>query len=300
MAGLLNLTNYLMNNQVKVLKAHRGNNIKQTAKALADLTLEYRFGIMPLTRSLGEAYVALSNRDIMGHYAPFNASGKFTSVTADYSGNVIHDGGTGANYHARRTQEFRVRFKGMFKYEAQLDRHKVNQSLGLTWRELVPTLHNLIPYSFLVDYATNLGDIMGQIAVPWGGVAWCNATDRTWDSEYTYFGSQRLTPPTPGISGGEWTASVPFVPGYTNMRTWRVRRRDQTATMPTLRFEVKRPSTKQLTNVIALLTSRLPVLGNLTKKVLRSPSGKSLDYEFRLMRRDRNLKVPYPRFTNAP
>jgi hypothetical protein len=67
--------------------------------------------------------------------------------------------------------------------------------------------------------------------------------------------------------------------------------------MPRPSLQVLRPSDRQLTNVIALLASRLPVLGSLTKKILRSPSGKSLDYKFRLATRDRNLKRPYPSFT---
>lgn len=290
MAGLLNLTQYVERHHSSLLRKHRANNVKQTAKALADLTLEYRFGIKPLINSFADAYVSLENRDILTHYAPFNASGKGRGRGLVARGTDAHGSG-GASYDVVEDYETKVRFKGFYKISSKPDRYAVNRSLGLTWRESIPTLYNLIPYSFLLDYVVNLHQVIESVAVPWTNVAWCNMTERAIWKYHTYFHT--------GYAPANASVSF-FRPGYTMLEVKRVRRTDRTSSIPVASLMVKRPSTRQLTNVIALLASRLPVMGRLTKHVLKSPSGKDLDYRFKLATRDRSLKVPYPQFTIAP
>jgi hypothetical protein len=52
-------------------------------------------------------------------------------------------------------------------------------SFGFSPREFVPTLWELIPYSFLVDYFTNVGDIIAAWSYRTLDMRWVTRTERT-------------------------------------------------------------------------------------------------------------------------
>jgi hypothetical protein len=282
MAGLQDLTSYVVNNHVNLLKKAKWNNIKQTAKALGDLTLEYRFGLKPLLSTLAEAKVSLENRDVMFEFYRFNVKGKHDTASFTRSGPY----GTGAirhTYGETIRSLVTVRFKGEYRIGHNVDRRSFNAGIGLTWREAIPTIYNLIPYSFLVDYFTNVGTFMSIFSVPWPNVAWCNKTSRFRHEEiFTELSGE-------GISQFATTSFTPSSYTYTLKR---ILRTDQlTIPLPMLEFSL--PTAHQYSNIVALLASRLPIIGNLTKKLNRQ-SGGAFDREFRLATRDRNLRIPYP------
>jgi len=43
---------------------------------------------------------------------------------------------------------------------------------GLDWSNVVPTLYNLIPYSFLLDYFSNLGSLIEAACTPTSSLMW--------------------------------------------------------------------------------------------------------------------------------
>jgi hypothetical protein len=52
------------------------------------------------------------------------------------------------------------------------------EEAGLRFRDFVPALWEWIPYSFLVDYFTNIGDIIEAASFPKSDLAWCARTYR--------------------------------------------------------------------------------------------------------------------------
>jgi hypothetical protein len=44
--------------------------------------------------------------------------------------------------------------------------------LGVSWEDLIPTAWELIPYSFLIDYFTNIGDVLEGWSVHQSDLGW--------------------------------------------------------------------------------------------------------------------------------
>jgi len=281
-AGLQDLTKHLVENHYSLLKKAKWNTVKRLAKSLADLTLEYRFGLKPLLSDITASTVSLQNRTVMTTYTTFSAKGKSEAVStttgSGTEGSFRYDG------RATTRERYTVRYRGQCAETHYLDQRSFSASIGLTWREFIPTLYNLIPYTFLLDYVTNLGTFVDAFAVPWGSVAWCNGT---------YIGLiEQIVDISFSSNGAPLYVLVSQTPAHYEVNYKGVQRFNQSGMpFPDFRFEI--PSNRQLENVAALLTSKLPIIGRLTKTLNRDSKG-GLDREFKLATRDRSLKVPYP------
>jgi hypothetical protein len=51
--------------------------------------------------------------------------------------------------------------------------------MGVTLDNFIPTAYNLLPYSFVIDYFSNLGQIVNALSFCNGRVNWVNRTQRT-------------------------------------------------------------------------------------------------------------------------
>jgi hypothetical protein len=285
LGGMRDLMNHIIRNHEHILdKGMQWRNAKRVAKSLADLTLEYRFGIEPLAKVLGEAAGAIQRDSYMEAFLPFSVSGKANSTVIEYD--TTWDSFPSLHVYTFRKREHKVRFKGEYRIKSAEDGPSYARSLGLTWRELVPTLYNLIPYSFVLDYVSNLHTFVEVLAVPFSQVAWCVRTDRASEVNHRSYDFRQK-------DQNAIYALTENAPGYCDLGASGVRRRDQTS-LPLPILQWKKPSERALENLMALVASRLPIIGQKTKRLLRSPSGKTLDNEFRLATRARIHKVPYP------
>jgi hypothetical protein len=289
LSGLQDLIQYTSTNHANILKkGAQWNNAKRVAKSLGALVTEYRFGIAPLAKEIGEGAAAIVSDRYLDAFVSFKAKGKATSAVEKTDSTY----GSFPALHVRGIthQTAKVRYKGEYRIRGDGGSDYL-RSVGLTWREFTPTVYNLLPYSFLLDYVLNFHTFVEALSVPWANVAWCVSSERM-DETYTAWYDFRQS-----------DQNVLFTlqnqkPGLFKATASGVRRRAVSSIpFPTLQWQT--PSVRSLQNTAAVLASKLPVIGNLTKRILRSPSGKALDYEFNLVARDRNLKVPYP-FHRAP
>jgi hypothetical protein len=287
--SLISFTNGLFDAHNRALSY---NNVKKAAKALADTTLEYKFGIKPLMRSSVDAFMSLKDREFVFHYAPFSAQGRATNhsssgftISPAFAPTIASLGGT-----LIEQCEAVVRYKGEYKYQSDVNQRTVRQALGLEFRDIVPTVYNLIPYSFLLDYVSNVADFISVVCSPWGDVAWCNKTTRS-------SRSRSYTVDSPGLAGAPWHGhDLTFQPGH--MKFGRVdfaRSNQSTRPVPTL--QLKMPNAGQLTNVAALLAARLPILGKATRSALSRNRNLDGEYKRALLSRGSDSKIPYPVFT---
>lgn len=283
MSGLQSVTSDFLQRHEKALSI-RG--LQRSAKAMADATLEWRFAIKPVTKTVAGAIVGLQNRDYVGSYFPFSAKGETTSksIWGAYSESM---GVVSVYVNERWVRKTQVQYQGVWGVEASVDRRSVSDVLSLNWKNVAPTVYNIIPWTWLLDYATNIGNIVESLQVPWAGVKWCCKTSRlssVYDAQTTgqvFAVSQRFRDHS--------THS----PGFTHLeKTSFIRRRVTQMPVPKLEFRNPFGSVGQAQNIAALIIGRLPIIGSGLKKALnRNPS---LPQAYKQEMRRRGEKVPYP------
>jgi len=146
-----------------------------------------------------------------------------------------------------------VRYYGAIGMESK-DISAVASRFGVSWSEVAPTIWELIPYSFLIDYFTNVGDIINACAVNRAGIKWmAKGTLREATRKRAYLVPETFIYKT----STERTSSSSFRPGRPGSST--VRSISRTAVselgIPTLEFTVPGMSTKWI-NIAALLSSQ--------------------------------------------
>jgi len=146
---------------------------KGKLKTLADSWLELQFGWLPLASDISDAASALNNPQL----EVVHVSSGWKRNSADdpnYFGDSV--GGIGIGQVIRETRartEYAVRYIGQV-YARSLGQASAVQDFGLGVREFFPTIYEVIPWSFAVDYFTNLGKIINAVSYASVDVAWVN------------------------------------------------------------------------------------------------------------------------------
>jgi hypothetical protein len=174
------------------ISKEKRRNPKHWTKALSGLWLEYSFGWVPL---LSDAKDAAAAWDRIGQNPKFdivNVSYKDTvdttsSLGTTYDNNVHPIGGTGnirCRTESRWKQEVNVRYKAKLRSQVGMTTWDNFALFGFTPSEFVPTAWELLPWSFLVDYFTNIGDILTSVVTSDSDVVFTVRTIRTFSSYY--------------------------------------------------------------------------------------------------------------------
>lgn len=253
------------------IKALNANSLKSLVKGLGDVYLEFQFGWNPLARDLADAMVGLQNRSEFAYYHNFSAAGETQANPVlsfvDFTLGVIS-----IRWSERQLDTASVRYSGVWATGVDVPERSVSTVLGMQASHFIPTIWNLIPYTFLIDYFTNIGDIMNSISVPWGGVRWCNKTVRT---SRLYETSASRGPAQTVLLGNGFDM---FVPGSFSIEDVRFTR-DAVGGLPIPTFELSwGASDRQLLNIAALLAGRLPVLGKAVAKAQARYPKASMDF----------------------
>jgi len=132
-------------------------------KALANTYLEHVFGWQPLIHDMKDAASALGRLCHESDRARFTAVGSSTSVTASTAGEIINSVLKANRTHIDQTETV-VIYKGFLRtvpYEAgSPPLERIVQMSGFDLGSFIPSMWELVPYSFLVDYFTNIGDCL--------------------------------------------------------------------------------------------------------------------------------------------
>lgn len=148
----------------------------------SDTWLEYMFGWRPLfsdVRSAASAFDRLARSPHEYKKVSAHAEEDYSVIPANplYIRNIATF--TQYWFSVRRRSGYSCRIIGEVKCSVSNPVTMSSEVLGFTAENFVPTVWELIPYSFLVDYFSNIGDVISAWSFPQSSLAWHNKTMRT-------------------------------------------------------------------------------------------------------------------------
>lgn len=166
-----------LRNAIKALG--RAHNRARLAKDVSGLYLEWAYGWKPLLSDLEDAIKActeLAKRPKVKFILGEGSSSKLLS-----SNSTLYN--TSGIYWIRNVREdMRTysKFSGVMKCQMAIDAAYLRHLFGFDpLRDFFPTIWNLIPYSFLVDYYVSVGDFVAGTFADTSSLAWVSATQVT-------------------------------------------------------------------------------------------------------------------------
>jgi hypothetical protein len=212
---LQSLREFTFSHLSRVLKLTKTVKHKASlSKMVADTWLEYRFGWRPLALDIGQAYADLTNNN---HFNIQPVHGGAFDTFPIGTTNRVHTLGCG-NFNIRTglsiTGSYYVGFKGGVKTGQANGRIGLMQNMQLDLPHFVPTIWDLLPYSWIVDYFVNVGDIMHALCFNFNNLSWGQKTTRI-TNDYVYdngmefnFSPTFWTVNSQSTSGGNPSASI--------------------------------------------------------------------------------------------
>lgn len=225
---------------------------RRITEVVRDTWLEYQLGWAPLISEIDSAAEALANHNYMKdqHWKVVRAFG--------VDQHTIHDNGyqqAGNTYPYPQWRSHRE-YETMVRYIAcvGVGSHRLTnwRRVGFAPTNWLPTIWELIPYSFVVDYFTNIGDIISAASLARSDIRWIVKTVRR--------KATRFYEPVEPL----WLGNTPDRYSYPNVRLVRpceatrksVSRNPYTGSLvPSLEFNLPGCSTQWL-NVAALWDAR--------------------------------------------
>lgn len=241
------LTNYLSDlrktrNKIKKVKSESKRNT-----VLQESWLEYNLGIKPIIGDVEGAYKAVNHRNLrVKNAVPVFGSG----VVAGDPWNerdFTFSNGLRIRWKSHQEDKAYVRYKGAMFNEPDGAHDRELDRWGLGAANFLPTVWELIPYSFVADYFSNIGKVVNAFARRRIVLGWGVRTQRetsiskTFDAVHDY---DQIWP--------QLQVSAVFVPGSYEVEDVEFRRsRADTVSVPEFRMRLPRSLT-QWANVAAL------------------------------------------------
>jgi len=145
-------------------------------KALADTYLEWTFGWNPLASDIASGIVDLTHHRAAIVQIESFAKVRYHGIDGTYGADPTLTNSVAA--HQINTSEYSIRLKGAVDAYYNNTPPSLLQELQLLPEDFAPTAWNVLPYSFVVDYFLNIGDIINAYSFPTAALRWVNRSDR--------------------------------------------------------------------------------------------------------------------------
>lgn len=187
----------IIKRQARVSRRNRVLPPERRRKVLANSWLEYSFGVMPLVSDISGAAHAASEiveRIVPPHRYVVGRGGNVTNDIIDGPLDSYGSFGT-LRYQVTINRHADVTYRGVVQNHVDATGARAIPAIvGVSWSDVVPAIWELIPYSFLVDYFTNIGDVLSALSLNTTDIAWTARTERL-ESTAEAFGFTCAVPP---------------------------------------------------------------------------------------------------------
>lgn len=251
----------LINRLSKLRKRATGSH-SSTVKAFADTWLETVFGWKPLLGDIEDGATAIARAACREYLArqQFRAYGSDVTLVSQSVGSVATSGtGFGDTFYyqqnRRVTNSSEVILYGVWSAKLQ-DASRVAsfsgelaRLSGLNWADVPSQIWELIPYSFLIDYFSNIGDVIESSVNLEGGPSWVEEVTilETEDLRVHTIDHQQMKT---YLAGTYLTSSGPDVTSKSSYRT--LSRHGFTGDFTISKIRLDIPSPMQWLNIAAL------------------------------------------------
>jgi hypothetical protein len=209
------ISTYVMNAR----KRTRGISPKKVSGVLSGLWLEAQFGWKPLMHDIEDGMKAYSKCVFDNPKIRVKGVGGESTQTDTFGPSIQGPW----NWHVFDVKTF-TRYETGVEYTVGLKSTRAggadvarqwSKRFGFTAEEFIPTIWELIPWSFFVDYFSNVGDVLSAATTDTSSVIWVSKMTKsvgTYESTYTPNISASQTAMGSlgrgGSSSGSWTCSA--------------------------------------------------------------------------------------------
>lgn len=250
------LRNYAESYLSTLNKRKRGARRGSLPKVLADTWLEYSFGWSPFLsdiKSGAEVFAKLSydvrRSKVKGYGESMRLVNDIASDTLTTSSGIAYYSFLRQTCHKKCIQTVGIDAK-LAAPSGSIERLK--QLSGFSMQNFIPTAWELLPWSFMVDYFSNIGDVISAQCTDTSKVTWtnrCTVTELV-DARWTRANPKR----TQSQIGGDFASCNGNEIGLTRSILKTVARTGDGPVYPTLTFSLP-GLPRELANITALLVS---------------------------------------------
>lgn len=145
-------------------------------RALSDTWLEHNFGWQPLLSDAVDAYKALRALSARVPLVRFQGQSSRMTPPSYVTQTRFHDITT-LRFTVRTYNEYSCRIYGAVKVQTDTPPSgQAIEEMGVQAQDFIPAVWEAIPYSFLIDYFANVGDVIEAVSFPRSDLAWVSRT----------------------------------------------------------------------------------------------------------------------------
>lgn len=252
---------YLQTARKASASARRGGSSKRASKVIADLYLQWVYGVRPLMGDIADISKTIDRIISDPPRTRFTATGVHDSQGRNLVlGPITIMGNILATRNDVIKTRSMVKYYGAFKamtneQETRTRIARVLELSGFTARDFIPTIWNLLPWSFIADYFVNIGDVLEAITTDTSQVAWISRTQVVERSHIYNVVPDLALSKASGQPTWSWLSFSGSGGGFVAKRTT-INRAQATVPIMTLRSKIQVSTRNKVLNMLALIVSK--------------------------------------------